>query len=61
MNKLEFRGTWNEIKGKLRQKYAQLTDDDLAYSDGKDEELIGRLQRKIGATAEEVRKTIRDL
>ena len=36
MNKLEFRGSWNEIKGKLRQKYAQLTDDDLAYSEGKD-------------------------
>jgi uncharacterized protein YjbJ (UPF0337 family) len=61
MNKLEFRGSWNEIKGKLRQKYAQLTDDDLAYSEGKDQELLGRLQRKLGVTADEVRKTIRDL
>jgi uncharacterized protein YjbJ (UPF0337 family) len=39
---LRFKGTWNEIKGKLRQKYGELTDDDLAYSEGQDEELVGR-------------------
>ena len=53
MNKLEFRGSWNEIKGKLRQKYAQLTDDDLAFIDGKRDELIGRIQERYGITREE--------
>lgn len=55
MNKLQFKGSWNEIKGKLKQKYAQLTDDDLKYAEGKDDELVGRLQKRLGKTAEEVR------
>ena len=55
MNKLKFKGSWNEIKGKLKQKYAQLTDDDLKYAEGKDDELIGRLQKKLGKSADEVR------
>lgn len=55
MNQLQFKGSWNEIKGKLKQKYAQLTDDDLKYAEGKDDELIGKLQQKLGKTAEEVR------
>ena len=58
MNKLQFKGSWNEIKGKLKQKYAQLTDDDLAYTEGKDEELIGKLQEKLGKSAEEVRQML---
>lgn len=58
MNKLQFKGTWNEVKGKLKQKYAQLTDDDLTYSEGKDDELIGRLQKKLGRSAEEVRQML---
>ncbi|HXM28713.1 MAG TPA: CsbD family protein [Chthoniobacterales bacterium] len=58
MNKLQFKGSWNEIKGKLKQKYAQLTDDDLAYTEGKDEELIGKLQKKLGKSAEEVRQML---
>ena len=41
--KLQMKGNWNEIKGKLKQKYGQLTDDDLMFADGKDEELLGRL------------------
>jgi uncharacterized protein YjbJ (UPF0337 family) len=55
MNKLQFKGSWNEVKGKLKQKYAQLTDDDLAYAEGKDDELVGKLQKKLGKSAEEVR------
>ena len=55
MNKLQFKGSWNEIKGKLKQKYAQLTDDDLKYAEGKDDELVGRLQQRLGKSAEEVR------
>ena len=58
MNKLQFKGSWNEVKGKLKQKYAQLTDDDLAYADGKDDELIGRLQKRLGKSAEEVRQML---
>lgn len=55
MNKLQFKGSWNEVKGKLKQKYAQLTDDDLTYAEGKDDELVGKLQKKLGKSAEEVR------
>jgi uncharacterized protein YjbJ (UPF0337 family) len=58
MNKLQMKGSWNEVKGKLKQKYAQLTDDDLAYAEGKDDELIGRLQKKLGKSAEEIRRII---
>jgi uncharacterized protein YjbJ (UPF0337 family) len=54
MNTLELKGRWNEIKGKLKQKYADLTDDDLKYTEGEDEELIGRLQKKLGKTKEEI-------
>jgi uncharacterized protein YjbJ (UPF0337 family) len=58
MNKLQLKGSWNEIKGKLKQKYAQLTDDDLSYAEGKDDELIGRLQKRLGKSAEEVRQIL---
>jgi uncharacterized protein YjbJ (UPF0337 family) len=46
--KLQLKGSWNEAKGKLKQKYGQLTGDDLAFSDGKEDELLGRLQQKLG-------------
>jgi uncharacterized protein YjbJ (UPF0337 family) len=58
MTKLQFKGGWNEVKGKLKQKYGQLTDNDLAFSEGKDDELLGRLQQKLGKTKEELRKEI---
>jgi len=61
MNKLRFKGTWNEIKGKLRQKYGELTDDDLAYSEGQDEELVGKILKRIGKTHDEVRKMLEAL
>jgi len=54
MDKLELKGNWNEIKGKLKQSFADLTDDDLYYAEGKQEELIGKLQQKLGKTREEV-------
>jgi uncharacterized protein YjbJ (UPF0337 family) len=60
MNKLQFKGSWNEVKGKLKQKYAQLTDDDLTYAEGKDDELVGKLQKKLGKTAEEVRHILQE-
>ena len=58
MNKLQLKGTWNEAKGKLKQKYAQLTDDDLIFLEGKEDELLGRLQTRLGKTKEEVMKEI---
>jgi uncharacterized protein YjbJ (UPF0337 family) len=61
MNKLEMKGSWNEIKGKLKQKYGNLTDNDLAFSDGKEDELLGRLQKKLGKTKDELRQMIEKL
>jgi uncharacterized protein YjbJ (UPF0337 family) len=58
MNKLKMRGTWNEVKGRLKQRYADLTDDDLMFAEGKEEELFGRLQQRLGKSKEEVRKEI---
>jgi uncharacterized protein YjbJ (UPF0337 family) len=61
MNKLQFKGSWNEIKGKLKQTYGNLTDDDLAFAEGKDDELIGRLQKRLGKSKEEIRQEIEKL
>lgn len=61
MNAFQFKGEWNELKGKLKQKYAQLTDDDLMYVKGKEDELLGRLQKKLGKKQDEIRKLIADL
>jgi uncharacterized protein YjbJ (UPF0337 family) len=58
MNKLQIKGNWNIAKGKLKQTYADLTDDDLAYVEGKEDELSGRIQRRLGKTQEEVKKII---
>jgi uncharacterized protein YjbJ (UPF0337 family) len=58
---LKLRGNWNEIKGKIKQKYADLTDDDLKYDEGKDDELIGRIQKRAGKTKEEVISWIQSL
>jgi uncharacterized protein YjbJ (UPF0337 family) len=52
------KGNWNEIAGKLKQQFANLTDDDLLLKEGKDEELLGKLQQKLGKTKEELRKLI---
>jgi len=54
MNKLQIKGNWNEIQGKLRQKYGNLTNDDFAYAEGKEEELLGRLQKATGKAKEEL-------
>ena len=52
MNDLKIKGNWNEVKGKLKQKYGELTNDDLAYVEGKEDELLGRLQKKTGKAKE---------
>jgi uncharacterized protein YjbJ (UPF0337 family) len=61
MTKLNLKGNWNETKGKLKQKYGQLTDDDLTFSEGKDDELLGRLQKRLGETKESIREMIERL
>ncbi len=60
-NLTELKGNWNETKGKLKQKFAILTDNDLMLVEGKQDELIGRLQVKLGKTREDVHKIIADL
>ena len=55
---LQLKGSWNEVKGKLKQKYGQLTDDDLMFADGKEDELLGRLQKRLGRTKDELRADI---
>jgi uncharacterized protein YjbJ (UPF0337 family) len=61
MNKLSIKGNWNEIKGKLKQKYATLTDDDLTFAEGKEDELYGRLQKRLGKSKDELRQEIESI
>lgn len=59
MDKLQIKGEWNIIKGQLKQKWAQLTDDDLQYIEGKQEELFGRIQKRTGESREAVETAIK--
>ncbi len=59
--KLKMNGAWNDVKGKAKKQYANLTDDDLLYEEGKDDELVGRIQKKIGKTKDEVINWIQNL
>lgn len=61
MDRLELKGKWNEWKGKVKQEYADFTDDDLKYEEGKDDELLGRLQQKTGKTRDDVVKWLKSL
>jgi len=61
MDTLQIKGKWNEMKGKLKQQYADLTDDDLTYAEGQEDELIGRLQQKLGKSRDEVIKMLRSM
>ena len=56
MNSKEAKGNWNELKGKLKQQFAVLTDNDLMYEQGKKDEMFGKLQIKLGKTKEELDK-----
>jgi uncharacterized protein YjbJ (UPF0337 family) len=60
MTTLEVKGDWNITKGKLKQKWAKLTDNDLEYVEGKQEEMVGRIQKVTGATREAVEKVINE-
>ena len=59
--KLQMKGSWNEVKGKLKQKYGQLTDDDLMFAEGKEDELLGRLEKRVGRTRDELRAEIEEM
>lgn len=61
MSNLKLKGKWNEVKGKVKQQYADLTDDDLLYQEGKEDELVGRLQQKTGKTRDQVVDWLNDL
>ncbi|MDP2685894.1 MAG: CsbD family protein [Aequorivita sp.] len=58
MNEDQFKGKWKQVKGKMKQEYADLTDDDLMYAEGKSDELLGRLQEKTGKTKEQLKDQI---
>jgi uncharacterized protein YjbJ (UPF0337 family) len=61
MDSLSTSGSWKEIKTKLKQRYPNLTDDDLTFSNGKEEALLARLQKRLGKSSEELREIVRDL
>ena len=61
MNTTEVNGIWNEQKGKLKQKFAEITDNDLLFEEGKKDEMLGRVQKKIGKSKEEFHKIISEL
>jgi uncharacterized protein YjbJ (UPF0337 family) len=61
MNTTELKGNWDEQKGKLKQKFATLTDDDLLFAEGKKDEMMGKLQIKLGKSKEELHKVISEL
>lgn len=60
MDKLEIKGNWNIAKGKLKQQWADLTDDDLEYAEGQQDELVGRIQKRTGQSKEAVETAIRN-
>ncbi|MEM9990706.1 MAG: CsbD family protein [Bacteroidota bacterium] len=57
----KIKGNWNQVKGQLKQKYGQLTDNDLAYQEGKEDELLGRIQEKTGETKDSIKSWIDSL
>ncbi|HWD90381.1 MAG TPA: CsbD family protein [Mucilaginibacter sp.] len=61
MDKLQIKGSWNETKGKMKKAYADLTDDDLLREEGKDDEMLGKLQKKTGKSRDELVKWINSL
>ena len=56
--KMNLKGNWNVVKGKLKQAYGDLTDDDLKYTEGQEDELLGRIQKKVGKTHAEIRQLV---
>ncbi len=61
MDKLEHKGTWNEVKGRMKKSYASLTDDDLTYTEGQEDQMLGKIQQKLGKTRDEVIDMIKSI
>lgn len=61
MNKLQIKGDWNIAKGKIKQKWAKLTDDDLRFEAGQEDELVGRIQKRTGDAREDVERALKEL
>ncbi|MEX0661139.1 MAG: CsbD family protein [Balneolaceae bacterium] len=61
MSDLKIKGNWNVVKGKIKSKYGELTDDDLAFAEGQEDQLVGRLQQKLGKTKEEITDEIKGM
>lgn len=61
MSNLKWKGRWNQIKGKIKQAYGNLTDQDLTYEEGKEDEILGKIQEESGKTKEEVEKWLNSL
>jgi uncharacterized protein YjbJ (UPF0337 family) len=57
----KLKGNWNQVKGKLKSKYGELTDDDLMYTEGKEDELLGRIQEKTGESKDKIKGFIDEL
>lgn len=60
MNTTELEGNWEEFKGEIKQKFATITDDDLLFAEGKKDEMMGKLEQKLGKTKEELHKILSD-
>ena len=61
MDKMEIKGRWNEWKGRIKQEYGDVTDDDVKYEEGKEDEMWGRLQKKTGKAKDDLVKWLRSL
>lgn len=57
-NSTEIKGNWEQLKGKMKQKYAELTEDDLLFEEGKEQEMWGKLQEKLGKTEKEIKSLL---
>lgn len=57
----ELNGNWNEIKAKLKQRFTKLTNNDILLIEGKQKEILERLQARLGKTKEELHKLITEL
>ena len=61
MDKMEIKGRWNEWKGRIKQEYGDVTDDDLRYEEGKEDEMFGRLQKKTGKAKDDLVKWLKNI
>ncbi len=61
MNDLNWKGNWNQLKGKLQQQYGELTEDDLSFVEGKENELLGRIQNRLGKEKEELMSEFKEM